>query len=198
MAEARPILWLLAGPNGSGKSTFYQQKLAPHVPTYVNPDEIAKGLDIVEQPARDLRAMDLAEVQRHDLIAARETFVAETVFSHPSKVDLIREAKAAGYEVNLVFICTDNPTINLTRIENRVLLGGIRCPLRKSRHAMTAPCKTCVVQSLSPTAPFFTTTRWLVNFITSPQKFTRWWSQSTTLLFLVGWIKPFQKAYSAT
>ena len=33
--------------------------------------------------------------------ADRTSFVTETVFSHPSKVDLVRAAAAAGYQVTL-------------------------------------------------------------------------------------------------
>lgn len=131
MSDDQPSLWLLAGPNGSGKSTFYHQKLSALIPTYVNPDEIAKKLTSVDPQQRDLKAMELAEQQRHNLITAGETFVAETVFSHPSKLDLIREAKAALYKVTLVFICTNDPLINLARVQDRVALGGHDVPADK-------------------------------------------------------------------
>lgn len=123
--NVRPTMWLLAGPNGSGKSTFYANNLSGIVPTYVNPDQIAKNLTHIEdQKTRDLEAMKMSDQQRRDLLARGETFAAETVFSHESKVDLIRDAKAAGYDVNLIFISTDNPDINLGRIEQRVRDGG--------------------------------------------------------------------------
>jgi predicted ABC-type ATPase len=132
MPIQQPAMWLLAGPNGSGKSTFYRNHLVARVGLYVNPDEIAKTLtDIPVQRDRDVKAMELAEQQRHALIQQGETFVAETVFSHPSKVDLLREAQEAGYDVTLAFICTDDPDINVGRVQQRVQQGGHDVPTDK-------------------------------------------------------------------
>ncbi|MBA3469134.1 MAG: zeta toxin family protein [Herpetosiphonaceae bacterium] len=125
MREDRPTMWLLAGPNGSGKSTFYANNLADDVKTYVNPDQIAKSLThIQDQQVRDREAMEMSDRQRQALIREGRSFAAETVFSHISKVDLIKDAKAAGFDVNLVFISTDDPEINLGRIDQRVKEGG--------------------------------------------------------------------------
>jgi len=126
-----PSLWLIAGPNGAGKSTFYEKHLRAHVPHFVNADVIGQGLDLLDQAARDREAMRLAEQQRQALLAAGQTFAAETVFSHPSKVDLIRQAKAAGFDVHLVFIATEEPAINRARVRQRVQLGGHDVPVEK-------------------------------------------------------------------
>lgn len=40
----------------------------------------------------------------------------------------MKEAKAAGYKVNLVFVCTDTPRISIGRIANRVADGGHYVP----------------------------------------------------------------------
>ncbi|MBN1310704.1 MAG: zeta toxin family protein [Anaerolineae bacterium] len=131
MSDEKPVFWLIAGPNGSGKSTFYEKHLSQIVPVHVNPDRIAKQVDAPDQKARDFEAMRLAEEQRQDLIAGGKTFAAETVFSHPSKIELLRQAQASGYDVNLVFICTDNPYINSARVQQRVQMGGHSVPPEK-------------------------------------------------------------------
>lgn len=48
----------------------------------------------------------------------------ETVFSHESKVQLICKAKSLGYKVYLYFVCTDDPAINVSRVQLRVMRGG--------------------------------------------------------------------------
>ena len=48
--------------------------------------------------------------------------------SHPSKVDLLAQAQAAGYRTYLYFVATDDPAINISRVHNRVKLGGHPVP----------------------------------------------------------------------
>lgn len=65
---------------------------------------------------------------RGKLIQAKASFTLETVMSHPGKVDLLIQAQAAGYRTYLYFIATDDPAINISRVRNRVLLGGHDVP----------------------------------------------------------------------
>lgn len=51
-------------------------------------------------------------------------FCFETVMSHPSKIDEIIEAKKNGYKIYFYFICIDDPEVNISRVENRVVKGG--------------------------------------------------------------------------
>ena len=48
--------------------------------------------------------------------------------SHPGKVDLLQEAQRAGYRTYLYYIATDDPEINISRVLNRVGLGGHPVP----------------------------------------------------------------------
>lgn len=61
---------------------------------------------------------------RHHLIAKSIDFSFETVMSHPSKIEEIIEAKHSGFKTYLYFICTDDPEVNISRVENRVEKGG--------------------------------------------------------------------------
>lgn len=65
---------------------------------------------------------------RQKLLEQKETFTLETVMSHESKVDLLAQAQAAGYRTYLYFVATDDPTINISRVRNRVKLGGHDVP----------------------------------------------------------------------
>lgn len=55
----------------------------------------------------------------------------ETVFSHPSKVEALERAKRAGFRTYLYFVATELPSINLSRIANRVRQGGHVVPDEK-------------------------------------------------------------------
>ena len=44
--------------------------------------------------------------------------------SHASKMNFIKKTKNKGYKIYLYFICTIDPSINMERVRNRVLLGG--------------------------------------------------------------------------
>jgi len=61
---------------------------------------------------------------REKLIVNSESFCFETVMSHHSKLKEIEDAKKLGYTTYLYFICIDDPEVNISRIENRVVKGG--------------------------------------------------------------------------
>lgn len=124
-------LWLLAGGNGSGKSTFYRIQLQPQGMPFVNADILAKELFPEQPEQRSYEAARLAEQIRLQLIRERRTFCFETVFSHPSKIDFVAQAKTFAYEVVLVFIHLDNTVLNNARVSQRVEEGGHSVPENK-------------------------------------------------------------------
>ncbi len=66
----------------------------------------------------------ISDFLRINLIKEKVSFSFETVFSHPSKLDLISTAKNNGYKVYLYFIGTETPLINEERILDRIKKGG--------------------------------------------------------------------------
>lgn len=48
--------------------------------------------------------------------------------SHESKLDLMRRARECGFYVTLLFVCTDDPLINVARVNARVQRGGHSVP----------------------------------------------------------------------
>lgn len=71
----------------------------------------------------------LADYLRRRYINSSETlFSYETVFSHSSKIDFLREAKDCGWRVYLYFVSTEDPGINYKRVIERVLNGGHDVP----------------------------------------------------------------------
>ncbi len=126
-------LWLLAGGNGAGKTTFYKTRLEPLGLSFINADILAKQLDPEAPEKQSYQAAKIAEVMRFQLLHEGRSFCFETVFSHPSKIDFIAQAKALGYEIILVFIHLDHLMLNLARIAQRVSEGGHSVPEDKVR-----------------------------------------------------------------
>ena len=58
-----------------------------------------------------------ADYLRKKLLEAGAKFSFETVFSHESKVDIIKQAKERGYKVYLYFVSTEDPEINVYRVK---------------------------------------------------------------------------------
>ncbi len=128
-----PLLHLLGGPNGSGKTTFYEHVLKPVTGLpFVNADVIARE----QWPGSDqdhfYEAAKIAADRREALIASGQSFIAETVFSHPSKLELISRAQSAGFLVIVHIILVPLP-LSMRRVEARVRHGGHAVPPSKQR-----------------------------------------------------------------
>lgn len=124
-------LWMLVGGNGAGKSTFFHQALEPLGLPFVNADLIARETFPDDPEGNSYKAAKLAETLREDLIRQGRSFCFETVFSHPSKIDFLARAKAAGYTIVLVLIHLATRDLNKARIAGRVSEGGHHVPDEK-------------------------------------------------------------------
>lgn len=131
MARPVPTMYVLAGPNGAGKSTFYRARLSKITAAeFVNADELAllafgHVASTMEESAEGQR---LAEARRRELMAQNADLVVETTFSHPSKLGLLRDAKAAGYELVVYHLNVGTPDLAVDRVAGRVRRGGHPAP----------------------------------------------------------------------
>lgn len=126
-----PQLWMLVGGNGSGKTTFYQKFLKPYGIHFINADLIAREMSPDAPEAMSYEAAQIAEQMRLDLVHHRIPFCFETVFSHPSKIEFVQQARMQDYEINMVFIHLGDPQLNIARISQRVVEGGHFVPDEK-------------------------------------------------------------------
>ncbi len=124
----RPQLWMLVGGNGSGKTTFYYKFLQAHHIHFINADQIARDISPDQPEVVSYEAAQIAEQIRLDLVNQRIPFCFETVFSHPSKLEFVQQARKMGYEIIMVFIHLDDPQLNVARITQRVVEGGHHVP----------------------------------------------------------------------
>ena len=69
-------------------------------------------------------AADIAEFIRQELLTEGLSFSFETVTSDLSKVDFLNLAKKKGYRIYLYYFSTEDPLINRSRVNVRVLQKG--------------------------------------------------------------------------
>ena len=131
----KPVLIVIAGPNGSGKTTITSRVLQHEWledSIYINPDNIAKDKfgDWNDQDCV-LKAAQYCEELREECLRNKHSMIFETVMSTKNKIDFIRRAKERGFFIRIFFVGTTSPTINASRIANRVLKGGHDVPIPK-------------------------------------------------------------------
>lgn len=128
-----PVLHLVVGPNGAGKTTFFERVLSPitRLPL-IDADVLARERWPGDEEAHGHEAAALAESARAQAIERRISFVAETVFSHPSKLQLIESALRAGYQVSLHVILVP-PELSVARVRMRRQQGGHSVPEERIR-----------------------------------------------------------------
>lgn len=79
----------------------------------------------------------LADFIRHKLLQTQNSFTFETVMSSADKVMFLQKAQLAGFRTYLYFVATEDPQINVSRVQHRVATGGHAVPHDKiiSRYA---------------------------------------------------------------
>lgn len=128
--ERRPIIVAMAGPNGAGKTTFYNAYLKGSGLRFLNADILGKELRL-----DDYGGAQLAAALRDTLVAQRESFIFETVFSDPvgDKLGFLKRASDSGYAVVLIFIGLASAQESEARVSMRVSQGGHDVPPEKLR-----------------------------------------------------------------
>ena len=131
----KPVLIGIAGPNGSGK-TSVTSKILQHEwmedSVYINPDIVAQekfgdwnSMDAIK------KAVVYCEEWREKCLTERKSLIFETVLSAKDKIDYIERAKKIGFFIRIFFVCTESPSINASRIAQRVMKGGHDVPIVK-------------------------------------------------------------------
>lgn len=125
---------LVVGCNGAGKSTFVEHVLLPILPRsrFINADVIALEQWPHDPVSHSYEAARIAEAIRDEMITRGRSLIAETVFSHPSKLALIRRAFASDYFVALHVLMIPED-LAVARVAHRVQAGGHHVPEDKIR-----------------------------------------------------------------
>ena len=126
--------FIIAGPNGSGKTTFTYTLLENSsllTGTHINPDEILVKMGLEETKENYLIAFNEAENLINETIDIGKNILIETVFSSDRKLDLFHRLKKNNYFINMIYIATEDPDINILNVAERVKKGGHDVPIRK-------------------------------------------------------------------
>ena len=121
-----PRVVVLAGINGAGKTTASQDLLTNvlKIPTFVNADAIARGLNGLNPESESFRAGRIMLEQMNDLVRRREDFAFETTLSARTYAVWLRGLRLTGYEVFLYYYWLDSPDMAIARVAQRVRNGG--------------------------------------------------------------------------
>lgn len=125
-----PEIFVLGGPNGAGKSTTASLLLPERlgVEQFVNADLIAQGLSPFAPETSALMAGELMLNRIRELRSQRESFAFETTLAARSYEGFLREAKADGYIVHLIYVWLDSVEVARSRVAVRVQQGGHDVP----------------------------------------------------------------------
>jgi predicted ABC-type ATPase len=125
---------LVVGPNGAGKSTFVELTLAPLLSgsVFVNADDIARQRWPDDPASHAYEAARVAADTRAKLLKLGTSFIAETVFSHPSKLEFVDAAHTAGYTI-VLHVLLNPEELAVQRVRHRVSAGGHHVPEDKIR-----------------------------------------------------------------
>jgi predicted ABC-type ATPase len=125
-----PILYILAGPNGAGKTTA-SQTLLPEVfntDIFINADIIAAQLNPAHPESVAMRAGRIMLERIQETLVARKTFAIETTLATRTYLNLVKQARLAGYEVVLYFFYLPSADMAKERVKLRVSEGGHNIP----------------------------------------------------------------------
>ncbi len=121
---------VLAGPNGAGKTTAAPRLLRDTlaVDEFVNADVIAQGLSGFNSSAAALTAGRIMLERLKELAMARATFAFETTLASRTFAPWLRKLIADGYQFQLVFLWLPSAEMAITRVRDRVRMGGHNVP----------------------------------------------------------------------
>jgi predicted ABC-type ATPase len=121
-----PNLVILAGPNGAGKSTSAPRAINDlmAVGAFVNADDIARGLAGFATESVAFQAGRIMLQRLEELFAQRADFAFETTLASRTFVPFVRNARTAGYRIELVYVWLNSADLCIERIKGRVRSGG--------------------------------------------------------------------------
>lgn len=107
-AAEKPILLILAGAAGAGKTTLYEGKLKSSFST------------ILRASSSPLEQGETSR-ERGRLQKEQQSFVYQDVTVDPQ---VLQGARDAGFEVKVIYVGTEDPSLNIGRVLLRVGQGG--------------------------------------------------------------------------
>ncbi len=125
-----PRLYIISGCNGAGKTTASYTLLPEMLECreFVNSDEFAKSLSPFDPSAASISASRYMLMKIKYLLNRNMDFSIETTLATRSLVNSIRQAKAQGYHVTVLYFWLNSPDLAVRRVKDRVAAGGHNIP----------------------------------------------------------------------
>jgi predicted ABC-type ATPase len=125
-----PHVIIIAGSNGSGKSTAAPSLLKDtvHIKNFVNADVIAQGLSAFEPEKASIQAGRIMLDRIKTLANENTNFSFETTLASRTFAGWIKGLKRNGYQFHLVFLWLKNVELAVSRVADRVRMGGHSVP----------------------------------------------------------------------
>ncbi len=125
----QPRLTVIAGANGSGKTTLTRlNRIDFREFPLLDPDVIGRTLQTTLPRTFPIAAARQVLRSAREHVRNGKNFAIETTLSGKNYLQMMLDARARRFEIELVYIGTENVEINLARIRNRVLRGGHNVP----------------------------------------------------------------------
>src|SRR5580704_2136057 len=91
---------------------------------FINADEIARGLAPLHPESVAITASKLMLKRLRELFEADKSFAFETTAAGKNYIKYLKEAKARGYQLGLMFLWISSPEQAIQRVSKRVVQGG--------------------------------------------------------------------------
>lgn len=124
-------LIIIAGQNGASKTTTAPALLdkALQVDAFVNADTIAQGLSAFQPEKEAIEAGRIMLKRIRNLAEQKTNFAFETTLSTRTfAINLIPELKKQGYQFHLTFLWLQSPELAVSRVNERIKMGGHSVP----------------------------------------------------------------------
>ncbi len=117
-----PRCVIFAGPNGGGKSSLFAELSLSG--EFINADLIAASIDPEHPESVAFTAGRQVVKMIAKKIVAKQDFIYEMTLSGLRALPIMRRAKAAGFEVSLIFVALESADLHVFRVAQRVAAGG--------------------------------------------------------------------------
>ncbi len=138
-----PQVIIIAGPNGAGKTTTAPVLLdkALQIDHFVNADTIAAGLSAFAPEKAAIQAGKAMLERIHHLANNNENFAFETTLASRTFAPWIAKLREKGYFFHLTFLLLESPDLAVSRVAERVKMGGHNVPEETIRRRYTSGLK---------------------------------------------------------
>ena len=119
--DQRPVFTIVMGCNGAGKSAWKRAHYDLLPDRFYDQDSIAGGIGDWNSEDARRRTGRLVAAAVDSAIERRVSFGIESTYSGRPGREMVERLRGADYRIEGIYLGTESPTVNIARIERRVL-----------------------------------------------------------------------------